>query len=66
MVKSFERSSMYLDMELGQVKGKITRHTAKEIAKHSEDGTPHWTNVLDRLGIDLSMAEEERIGENWG
>ena len=59
----FERSSMYLDMELRQVKGKITRHIAKEIAKHSEDGTSHWTDVLDRLCIDLSMEEEEKIGE---
>ena len=63
MVKSFERSSMYLDMELRQVKGKITRHIAKEIAKYSEDGTSHWTDVLDRLCIDLSMEEEEKIGE---
>ena len=66
MVKSFERSSMYLDMELRQVKGKITRHIAKEIAKHSKDGSSHWTDVLDRLCIDLSMEEEEKIGEKLG
>ena len=48
-------------MELSNIKGRVMRTLGKELAKKDEDGSLRWEAVLDQLGVDLTMKQEDII-----